>query len=330
MSIVVVMALAFLGLGAGLADATVRVVKTFRLPPGFYYDAVEGLGSMWLVRDDDANATLIYRVNPKTNAIKRVAKLYFPAGGVAFGYHSLWASDYYGDAAYRISPSGTVQARIPTGLQPQSIHLAFGSVWVSNHHSRSLTRIDPRTNRVIATASAGGHQFRDGPQQMTDDGHHLYVGSSDLLKLQRISPASNRTFTPAGPPLPDQFCAELDYSDGSIWSDDVNCTDSVYRLDKSGQIRQTISYGGTQGGVGSMSVLGNVVWVAADQHFNPNTFQGHNAVLRAYRASTGALLCTRPVGGDSTTLAHGFGDLWMFDAHRSTIRRISVDASTCS
>jgi streptogramin lyase len=326
--IVAVAALSPSALGARPAGATARVVKTFKLAPGLLYDAVAGLGSMWFIRDDEANTTLIYRVNPKTNRMKRVAKLEFPTGGAAVGFHSLWLADYYGDGVYRLSPSGRIQARIRTGLQPQNIQLAFGSVWVSNHHGHSVTRIDPRTNRVIATASAGARQFRDGPQQMTSDGHRLYVGSSDLQKLQRISPASNRTFTPTGSPLSDAFCEELDYAGGWIWSDDISCTDSLYRLDRHGRVVQTISYG-TQGGVGSMSVLGSVVWVAADQRFNAMTYQGHDAVLRAYRSSTGRLLCRDPVGGDSTTLGSGFGDLWMFDAHHVTIRRIRVSAPAC-
>jgi len=327
--VMAIVAAALLVPAAARSQPSGTVVKTFRLPPGYAYDAAPGMGAMWLFRDDEANTTLIYRVDPRRNKIDRVAQLPFPSGGVAVGYHSLWVTDYYGDALYRLSPSGKVRARIPTGLQPQYIHLGLGSVWVSNHHSHSVTRIDLATDRVIATDRAGAWQFRDGPQALADDGHMLYVGSSNLQKLQRISPATDRTSTPPGQPLPDNFCQELDFADGWIWSDDVNCTDSVYRLNRQGRIIQTISYGGRQGGVGSMTVLRNVVWIGDDQHFDPSTGSGSDAALKAYSASTGRSLCTRQIGGDATTLAHGFGDLWVFDSHRATVRRIHVNPSSC-
>jgi virginiamycin B lyase len=41
-----------------------------------------------------------------------------------------------------------VEAQIKVGREPKELVAALGSVWVVNSKSNSVTRIDPRTNRV--------------------------------------------------------------------------------------------------------------------------------------------------------------------------------------
>jgi streptogramin lyase len=155
------------------AAKTRPVLATYQLAPGFYSMAT-GLHAVWALQTDEVHYAKLYRIDPQSHRMRLVARLPFPAGGLTVGFGSLWVSDYFGNAVWRVGPRGHVQARIATGTQPQWMHAAFGSLWVSNHHGASLTRIDPASDSVRDTVGAGAPDaFRDGPQAITDDGTNL-------------------------------------------------------------------------------------------------------------------------------------------------------------
>ncbi|MDQ6850288.1 MAG: hypothetical protein M3070_10055 [Actinomycetota bacterium] len=319
-----------LSLAAATTDAakipTTNVVL-FRMPAGGY-DMQAGLGSMWIVRTDEFHDTLIYRVDPTTNAQHRVGHLKFAGGAhIAVGYGSLWITDYFGNAVWRVSAQGRVQAKIPTGLQPEAVHLAFGSVWVGNHHSHSVTRIDPRTDTVLATDSAGDPtQFRDGPQDITSDASRIYVGSSDLSVVQSIDPATNVTTTPAGA-TDDQFCGPLTVSGGSIWNSD-RCTNTLYRISPVGVVQSRVTYGPPFASNGPQVLdetrFDGKLWVAVDESYNNDTSTGSQGVVEEREPHDGTLLGQVAVGGDVSRVRGGFGSLWTFEAGTSTVRRMTL------
>jgi streptogramin lyase len=309
----------------GVATIHPTSVVAFRLPAGGYQLA-PGLGAMWIVRGDGYHDTLIYRVDPTTNTRRLVGHLTFPATGVAVGYGSLWVADYFGNAIWRVSPRGRAQARIPTGLQPLKVHAAFGSVWVGNLHGHSVTRIDPRTDTVSATDSAGDPtRFCCSPKDITSDSRRIYVASSDQSALQSIDPATNATTTPAG--TVDQFCGPLTFIGGSIWNSD-RCTNTLYRISPAGVVRSHITYGPTPGS-GTPQVLAQTrfadrLWVAVDKTYDHDTSTGTHGVLDERDPHDGNLLGTVPVGGDLESVIGAFGSLWTFDAHTSTVRRLTL------
>ncbi|MEP6642262.1 MAG: hypothetical protein ABJB93_10190 [Gaiellales bacterium] len=306
-------------------------VVVFTLAAG-RYQMEAGLGAMWIVRSDEFHDTLIYRVDPTANTPHLIGHLTFPGGaGVAVGDGSLWISDYYGNAVWRVSPAGKVQARITTGLQPESVHSALGSVWVGNHHGHSVTRIDPRTDTVRATESAGDPtQFRGGPQAITNDARRIYVGSSDLSVLQTIDPATNLTATPPGT-TDDQFCGPLTFSCGSIWNSD-RCTNTLYQISPTCVVRWHASYGPIFGPTGpqvlAQTRFDDNLWVAVDQSYNHDTSTGSDGVLEKRDPHDGALLGTVPLGGDISQVSAGLGSLWTFDAGTSTVRRVTLPDTT--
>lgn len=302
-------------------------VVLFRLPTG-NYDMKAGLGFMWIVRTDQFHDTLMYRVDPTTNALHRVGHLTFPGGAhIAVGYGSLWITDYYGNAVWRVSAQGKVQATIPTGLQPEAVHLAFGSVWVANHHSHSVTRIDPRSDTVLAADSAGDPtQVRGGPQDITSDASRIYVSSSSLPVLQSIDPATDVTTTPPGA-TDDQFCGPLTFSGDSIWNSD-RCTNTLYRISPAGVVRSQVTYGPTFGS-GTPQVLDqtrfeHALWVAVDETYDHDAFTGSHGVVEQRDPRDGGLLGKLTVGGDVGRVSGAFGSLWTFDTGTSTVRRLTL------
>lgn len=78
------------------------------------------------------------------------------------------------------------EAIIEVGEAPQSPAIGFGSVWVSNHHSASVTRIDPETNDVIATMKTG--KWSGG---ISFDSDSVWVMNYDAEFISRIDPETN-------------------------------------------------------------------------------------------------------------------------------------------
>jgi virginiamycin B lyase len=294
------------------------VVATYKVTPGFYSLAA-GLNAVWALDADEVHNGELYRIDPYSHGMKLVTTLSFPAGGLTIAFGSLWVTDYYGNAVWRLGANGHVQAEVAVGLQPQWMHAAFGSLWVSNHHGASLSRIDPATNAVIDTVQVGAPgTFRNGPQDLTDDGTNLYAVSSNLQSLQAVDPATDAVST--GPSVDDQFCGPLAAAGGFIWSAD-GCTGGFYQLGTDGSEQQVIVSTGVPGGV---TTLGQQLWVSNDTTFDPNTFRGSDAVVEQLDPVTGAVLRTVAIGGDAADVTSGFGDLWVWDSNASTIRRVHV------
>ena len=51
--------------------------------------------------------------------------------------------------------SATTVTPVKVGIQPCAEIGAFGSVWVANYGSATLSRVDPSTNRVTGTVKVG-------------------------------------------------------------------------------------------------------------------------------------------------------------------------------
>jgi YVTN family beta-propeller protein len=62
---------------------------------------------------------------------------------------------------------------VKVGDEPFDVAVGAGSVWVSNHCGGTVSRIDPRTNKVIETIHVGLH-----PQWLAAESDALWVGVS--------------------------------------------------------------------------------------------------------------------------------------------------------
>ena len=186
--------------GAGnpvAADNAPSVVATIPIPVDRLYDLAWGIDAVWVVNLTQDAYSSLRRIDPATNRVTATHLLDSAALGLAVGAGSVWIAMPYDNIVERLDPMARVRARISVGLQPSFLDVAFGSVWVANHHGRSVSRIDPRTDRVIATLPAGDQAtFRDGPQGFADDGHYLYLYSSNGTRpFERIDPRTDKVRT---------------------------------------------------------------------------------------------------------------------------------------
>jgi YVTN family beta-propeller protein len=76
-------------------------------------------------------------------------------------------------------------------LQPLGVVVTAGSVWVANEHSGSVTRIDPATNKVVATIPINSPDSA-GPQIMTAGPGGVWVDVDNMGSVVRIDAATNK------------------------------------------------------------------------------------------------------------------------------------------
>jgi DNA-binding SARP family transcriptional activator/DNA-binding beta-propeller fold protein YncE len=120
-------------------------------------DVAVGAGAVWIT---DANSQTLLRVSPQYGAITRIP---LPAqglsrpglgGGVAIGAGSVWLAEGL-SRIVRIDPaSDRVESAVSV---PDAREVAFGdgAIWVGSSDLGVLTKVDPRTGAVVATARIG-------------------------------------------------------------------------------------------------------------------------------------------------------------------------------
>ena len=129
------------------------------------------------------------------------------------------------------------------------------ALWVANLDDNSISRVDPRTRRVVRTiptdASAGGIAFGGGS---------LWVANSDAATISRIDPQYNRPVQtiPVRAQFPFPAPIALAAGAGAVWI--VNSSGAVSRLDPArGTVTATIIVGEEPRAI---AIGAGAVWVA--------------------------------------------------------------------
>ena len=78
-----------------------------------------------------------------------------------------------------------VEARVPTGNSPAGAVAAYGGIWVANDRSGTLTKIDPRTNRVTRRV-----RLKPGLFSVTAGFGALWVVNYERNSLTRVNPST--------------------------------------------------------------------------------------------------------------------------------------------
>jgi hypothetical protein len=152
-----------------------------------------GEGAIWYLNGD------LLRIDPQTNEIvDRVQLPHTDPGqavsgltGVAAGEGGVWVSLPARDELWRIDPStDAIVAKIPVGHAPAGIALTPGAVWVANRFGRSVSRIDARTNTVVATIALAP-TLGDGPSSIAAGAGAVWVLDPTLGDVVRINPGTD-------------------------------------------------------------------------------------------------------------------------------------------
>ena len=148
---------------------TLKVIK--RIPMGDeIWDITVGAGSVWAT---GTQSNFVARINPRTNKVTRKISVPFLA--------------LLGRKIYRINPRTNKLRSILVGKAPRSVAVSNTAVWVSNAKSNTVSRINPRRLRVVATIRVG--KAPDNAA-IADDGT-VFVPNNGSNTVSRIDPATN-------------------------------------------------------------------------------------------------------------------------------------------
>jgi DNA-binding beta-propeller fold protein YncE len=105
-------------------------------------------------------------------------------------YHRYWFHCHSGRLA-NFPPAGKIVASIPIA-SVGGIAVGGGAVWVANMNPRTVTRIDPDTNAVVATIPLGEPDFLWGPTRLAFAHGSVWALDGKSSSVLRIDPQTNR------------------------------------------------------------------------------------------------------------------------------------------
>jgi YVTN family beta-propeller protein len=123
---------------------------------------------------------------------------------------------------FRIDPRTNKVTWIRVGSTPRSVAASSSAIWVSNHLSNTVSRINPKTRKVVATIRVGKQPENAA---IADDGT-VFVPNLGSNTVSRIDPATN-TVVDTIPVGTKPFPAASAF--GDIWVPSAGGTD-VYRV----------------------------------------------------------------------------------------------------
>jgi len=241
------------------------------------------------------------RIDAAVPLVARPNSLAFSAGTLAV------LSARSGELAFVDARTGAAGARIDVGGGASGVAAGFGSLWVTKFRTRSLLRIDPRTQRRAGAAialPAGAPVAVATGEQAVWVGTHGAAGASD--SVVKVVPRSDK----ATQVIPiDGGIQDLAVGDGAVWVSNRSRA-AVVRISTRDGSRRQIRVGAQPRG---LAVGDGAVWVAG---------AGDDSVTRIDATTLG----TRSIQLDVTPerVAVGGGSVWVTARAAATL--IQIDA----
>jgi YVTN family beta-propeller protein len=109
---------------------------------------------------------------------------------ITYAFGSIWIANHHSDTVVRLEPDTMeVQATIPAGSGPGWFVVTDDTVWVSDQNGRGMTRIDPTTNVAIEHIGQGPPCGR-GLAALG----YVWQPACDSQVIMRIDPRDNTSF----------------------------------------------------------------------------------------------------------------------------------------
>jgi streptogramin lyase len=167
----------------------------------------------------------IASLDVKTHAVKTID---VGAGsdaldGIEVTKTTIWIADFGASKLIRLDRApGSKPVQIPMA-DAEDVLAVGDSIWVTNHHEGSVTRIDAKSNAVIGTTDVGQVGF-DGPQRLAFGDGSVWVDESNESSMIRLDPTSGAVIakialTHLAP------CGGILATDTAVWA--TGCHDST-------------------------------------------------------------------------------------------------------
>lgn len=111
-----------------------------------------GDGAVWIV----TKPSTLVRIDPRTNKIAASVELPSGSENPTFYEGYLWVSSFQHDQLLKVDPrKPSIVATIPVGPKPRFLTAGDNSIWTLNQGDGTITRIDVKTGKQIATIACG-------------------------------------------------------------------------------------------------------------------------------------------------------------------------------
>jgi streptogramin lyase len=270
--------------------------------------------TLWVSTD-----TAIVGIDPSTNAVK--ARVTVPrtaySSAIAATPGALWLDAPDADPltiSRYDSRTGALVASVPVpdALQPIA---ADGAIWVAEQPRAAVARIDPATNKVVATVNVGATgSIGLGDVAAGSDGA-IWVVNGDASTIVEISPSTNtvlRTLTIAPSVLTASSSLVVDQD--AIWA---TLGSSITRIDP---LRGASAWTATlDGAIQRALIQPDAVWVGLDPHTASKA-----GMEVALNPTTGAQIDALSIpDGQVSDALEAFGSVWLVLGQQGLVERFS-------
>jgi YVTN family beta-propeller protein len=191
-----------------------------------------------------------------------------------------------------------VLARIPVGGVPEAVAATDEAVWVASRRTGTVSRLDPVTNRVVATISG----LATANAVVVGEGMVWVAGDARIWRIDPVSDRVTASF-PVGPGDGGLLAAH-----GALWVATNGGT--VLHLDPAtGRVVKTID---VRNPPSALVSLDGAVWVASGGNAVPGGSGGPAATIARIDPGSNRVTTRIPLGADLTHgMAAGAGALWV-------------------
>jgi YVTN family beta-propeller protein len=212
---------------AGL-QAAGRVTETLRIPISTQYMAI-GAGSLWMANDSDYTITRVDLAKSEVVAkikasgdSQSACDVCGPMSVSASG-DQIWFTDRITKSVSRIDPeTNRVVESIPVGILPYDIAIDGDTLWVTDFDNELVVRVDTDEKQVVSRL-----EDFNGPTGIVLGAGSVWVLDHSADSLVRIDPQTNKIVEE----IPIGYAPEnIEFGAGDVWT--ANATNfSVSRVD---------------------------------------------------------------------------------------------------
>jgi serine/threonine protein kinase len=216
--------------------------------------------------------------------------------------------------------SNELAAEVPVGIDPESIVVGAGGVWIANVEDETVSRINPATRELVRAAIAVG----DYPSDVTVGAGSVWAALGALAELARISPEQNSVASPIAALGEGGSCgaprASVAFGAGYLWF--------VCEQPELGRVNPRTGSAARLGlEAGLLTSPSAVLPEFADVAFGLDSLwivnRAANSIIEV-DPLTSQKVREITVGEGPTAIAAGSNDLWVANFEDDTVTRVSI------
>jgi YVTN family beta-propeller protein len=151
--------------------------------------------------DPETNQAVHFTLNAADGSVR-------PSVFGAVGFGSIWVGDFDRSEVRRYDETSGELTIVVSTPSPEGLVVAGDSVWVTNHRTGSVSRINPATNLVVATVKVS-QDGSSGPERIIEAGGNIWTGIPNELAIGAIDPETNTSLGLIGVITPGVPCGDI-------------------------------------------------------------------------------------------------------------------------